>query len=209
MKDKLCTRYRNISGTILVINDLNYLEIGINEVIDISLFSDNLINKSVGLREHIALKNLIPDESGVEAQQIDLNFLKKGSSFNNSFIKQVAQEIKETIKFPFEEIGQDIKSLAKEIGKEISANIQNQQISDENIKVIIEKLINSKNNIAIDENNEYEKNIIDSNINRMQEALEKKYPSTSQNLTMISEEKLDGNDELISDLRDMLNKKGD
>ena len=132
MEDRLADRYRNISGTILVINDLNYLEIGINEVIDLSLFSDTFLNRSRGLREHIALKNLIPDESSVTAQQIDPKFFKTGNQFDDNFIKQLAQEVGKQM-----EQGQTtqnidseiIKVIAAEIGKEISNNIQKQHVS--------------------------------------------------------------------------------
>ena len=92
MKDNIANRYRNISGTVLVINDLDYLEIGINQIIDLRMFPDEALNKSMGLREHIALNNLIRDNSEEEAQLIDASSFRTENMLNDEFIKKLAVE---------------------------------------------------------------------------------------------------------------------
>ena len=210
MEDRLSDKYRNISGTILVINDLNYLEIGINSVIDLSLFSDNFLNKSRGLREHIALKNLVPDESGVQTQQIDPNLFKVNNQFDDNFIKQLAKEVRDQTEKGNSQPNIDIeiiKTIAEEIGKEISNNIKSQQSSiTENSFQEILKQIEYKNQEI--NNNEYEQNIINSSIERMQQALTEKYPQDSQKPPQISEENIDSDEDFTSDLKNILNKKG-
>jgi len=206
MDDKLGKRYRNISGTILVINDLNYLEIAINEVIDLSLFSDDFLNKSRGLREHIALKNLIPDVSGVQAKQIDENTFKTNQMFGEDLIKKLTQEIKDNITIE-QNTKVDIelvKNIASEIGKEISKNISAQNSID--VSKLYEILQSS--NIKNDDKNPYEQNISNSSINKIQEALEKRFPNTQQKQSIISEENFDSDDNNISDLKDLLKNSG-
>jgi len=192
MEDKLADRYRNISGTILVINDLNYLEIGINDVIDLRLFSDDFLSKSRGIREHIALKNLVPDTSNVQAMQLSTSDLNKNKLFNDDIIKEL---IKETSKYFIESKLDNslnielIKIIAAEVGKEIANNIQPQFTTEK----------------TIDQNNEYEQNIIDSNIEKIQQALENKYPSPPQKPSLASEESFDDNsDNYIADLKDII-----
>lgn len=211
MSDSLSKRYRNISGTILVINDLNYLEIGINEVIDLSLFSDDFLNKSRGLRGQIALKNLIPDESNVQAKQIDQNILQIDQNFSVDLIKELASEVSKQITVENKKddgLNLDlIKAIASEIGKEITQNIQQTNIDANTIRDILQDIEN-KNKI-INNNNEYEKNIINSSIDRMQEALATKYPQVSQDPPLASEESFDGSDCYISDLKNLINNSGE
>ncbi|OQB39755.1 MAG: hypothetical protein BWY04_01529 [candidate division CPR1 bacterium ADurb.Bin160] len=196
MEDKLEKRYRNISGTILIFNDLNYLEIGINEVIDLSLFSDDFLNKSRGLREQIALKNLVPDTSDVNAKQIDEKTFRMDRMFGEDFIKQIAKEVKDNIINEHNNTNSDlIKSIAAEIGKEISKNISSQ--TENSLKP------------NITDNNKYEQNIIDSSINKMQEALEKKYPEIQHSTSLIPETKIDQDEDYIFDLKDILKKQGE
>lgn len=188
MDNKLSGRYRNISGTILIINDLNYLEIGINQIIDLSLFSDEILQKSIGLREHIALKNLIPDDSEDEAQKIDVNTFRLDKHFNDDFIKNLAVEVTKQSS----NIDMDlIKTIASEIGKEIANNLQTSQVVVENKEI----------------KNDYEENIINSNIERINEALQKKY-KVENKPTDATEIDIEESEDFSNDLKDLINRKG-
>lgn len=194
--DSLKRRYRNISGTILVINDLNYLEIGINEVIDLSLFSDELLDKTRGLRYHIALKNLIPDESNVKAKSIDNNYMN--NSINEDTIRKVATEIIKEMPQNNQQINIDlniIRTIAEEIGKEIANSMKIQN-----------NTVDNNEPFKVEYNNEYEDNITNSSIEKMQEALAKKYVSVKQNNNHVDEESFDEENNL-EDLKNLLNKK--
>lgn len=193
MEDKLSDRYRNISGTILVINDLNYLEIGINEIIDLRLFSDDFLKKSRGLREHIALKNLVPDTSDVQAMQLKTSDINNDQhNYDKNFISQIVTEIVKQTPNNTQQIDMNeiIKKIASEIGKEIADNIKHATVTVSNDE--------NKNDM-----NEYEQNIINANIDRVQNALLNKYPTTTQsNLT--TQANFDDDEDYISDLKDLI-----
>ena len=185
MGNNLSGRYRNISGTILIINDLNYFEIGINQIIDLNLFSDETIQKSMGLREHIALKNLIPDNSEEEAQKIDINKFRLDKYFNDEFIKNLAVEVNKKSS----NIDMDlVKTIAAEIGKEIANNLQLNQQS------VIQKT---------ESKNDYEENIINSNIERISEAIQKKYKIENKTENVI-EIKIEDDEVFSNDLKDLI-----
>ncbi len=185
MGNNLSGRYRNISGTILIINDLNYFEIGINQIIDLNLFSDETIQKSMGLREHIALKNLIPDNSEEEAQKIDINKFRLDKYFNDEFIKNLAVEVNKKSS----NIDMDlVKTIAAEIGKEIANNLQLNQQS------VIQKT---------ESKNDYEENIINSNIERISEAIQKKYKIENKTENVI-EIKMEDDEVFSNDLKDLI-----
>jgi len=185
MSNNLSGRYRNISGTILIINDLNYFEIGINQIIDLNLFSDETIQKSMGLREHIALKNLIPDNSKEEAQKIDINKFRLDKYFNDEFIKNLAVEVNKKSS----NIDMDlVKTIAAEIGKEIANNLQLNQQS------VIQKT---------ESKNDYEENIINSNIERISEAIQKKYKIENKTENVI-EIKMEDDEVFSNDLKDLI-----
>jgi len=169
----------------IIINDLNYFEIGINQIIDLNLFSDETIQKSMGLREHIALKNLIPDNSEEEAQKIDINKFRLDKYFNDEFIKNLAVEVNKKSS----NIDMDlVKTIAAEIGKEIANNLQLNQQS------VIQKT---------ESKNDYEENIINSNIERISEAIQKKYKIENKTENVI-EIKMEDDEVFSNDLKDLI-----
>lgn len=194
MEDKLSDRYRNISGTILVINDLNYLEIGINEIIDLRFFSDDFLKKSRGLREHIALKNLVPDTSDVQAMQLKTSDINNGNqpSYDNDLISKIVTEVNKQApnNTPAIDMDEMIKKIASEIGKEIANNIKQQTI------------VVSSNEKEIP-TNEYEQNIVNSNIERVQDVLFSKYPTITQS-NLSAKENFEDDEDYISDLKNLI-----
>ena len=184
MKDPIAARYRNISGTILVINDLDYLEIGINEIIDLSAFPEDLLKKSIGLREHIALSNLMRDNSNNHAHVVQLN--SNMPEISDDLIEKIAKRVSDILSNTQKDYSNTIKEIASEIGKQISANI--------NIE-----------NVPKNEINEYEENIINENINRINRALDEKY-KTAKTTNDVSEKTLDEIDSTIPDLKNILSK---
>lgn len=194
MKDNIANRYRNISGTVLVINDLDYLEIGINQIIDLRMFPDEALNKSMGLREHIALNNLIRDNSEEEAQVIDASSFKTENMLNDEFIKKLAVEVGKHLNIQKQELDIDvIRQIVSEVAKEFN--------SKQAIDLSVLENFLKKQDIS----NEYEDNITNETINRIQEALNTKY-SVKQS-TVVSEEIID--DDTSDDLKEILSKKGD
>lgn len=186
MDNKLSGRYRNISGTILIINDLNYLEIGINQIIDLNLFSEEILQKSMGLRGHIALKNLIPDDSNDEVQKIDIDTFRLDKHFNDEFIKNLAVEVKKQSS----NIDMDlVKAIASEIGKEIASNLQPNQIITNERKI----------------ENDYEENIINSNIERVSEALQRKYQIKNENSNAVEVE-TEQSEDFSNELKELIKK---
>ena len=194
MKDNIANRYRNISGTVLVINDLDYLEIGINQIIDLRMFPDEALNKSMGLREHIALNNLIRDNSEEEAQLIDASSFRTENMLNDEFIKKLAVEVGKHLNIQKQELDIDvIRQIVSEVAKEFN--------SKQAIDLSVLENFLKKQDIS----NEYEDNITNETINRIQEALNTKY-SVKQS-TVVSEEIID--DDTSDDLKEILSKKGD
>lgn len=65
------TRYRNVSGGSIIINDINpNWELPDGGILDVSGFPNDLIGKSHDLRRLIAKNFLIPDQTSVRAEEI-------------------------------------------------------------------------------------------------------------------------------------------
>lgn len=198
MVDRLAQRYRNISGTILVINDLNYLEIGINEVIDLSLFSDDFLDRSRDLRKQIALNNLLPDESNVEAKRIDENSFNNGS-LSDDIVNRVVEEVKKQFKNDENKVQEN--SISEDSIKKLL-----QEFSD----VILDSIKNRPDKLPISEEQsesdiDYEQEIVNSSVKRLNEALNKTMPNVKQKASA-SEISFEDED-YISDLKKLIDSK--
>ena len=191
----LADRYRNVSGTILVINDMNYFEIGVNGVIDLSLFSDDILNKSRGLREHIALNNLIPDNSGQQAMVVVQEMFQENQKIDNDFVNTIVNEVANKINNPLDM--EMVRVIASEIGKEIAKNMQFSNIENKDSLPIKTNVIQP----------DYESQMVNETINKIQGALEKKFPQVSEP-PPVNEEVFESQDVDSSELKKLLKKPG-
>jgi hypothetical protein len=201
----LARKYRNVSGTILVINDMNYLEIGINAVIDLSLYSDDTLKRSRGIIEQIALNNLIPDDLSSPTMVFAQGMAD--SSVSEDFIQHLANEVSKKIHKPIDM--EMINAIAATIGQEISKNItiKENPSQDQDLLDKIENIINNTDT-KTKSYNEYENNMVQSNIDRMQSALEQKFPQVNEPPSA-NEEIFQSDDVDPSELKRLLNKSGD
>lgn len=182
--NELHNRYRNVSGTILMINDMNHFQIPINGIVDVEHFDNETINNSIDFRQHIAMNNLVPDNTEKKAVTIPR-------------IQSVKKEIDlDTIKLIAEEIG---KSIAGQLGK---------NNSDELVS-LIKKLI--KNNPDIEENinssTNYKARLEQAHINKLQNAMNQQYNNVKEPSPAKEKERNSISDEEdINELKKLLSK---
>jgi hypothetical protein len=202
----LARKYRNVSGTILVINDMNYLEIGINAVVDLSLYSEDTLRKSRGIIEQIALNNLVPDHVSSPTMVVSQGYTSADNEVDEYFIQHLADEVSKKMHKP---IDMDmITAIATAIGQEISKNINSKEDMPKE-QDLVDKIGNilDHTDAAVKTENQYEKDMMAASIDRMQSALEQKFPQVNES-PPANEETFQSDDVDPSELKRLLNKSG-
>lgn len=184
---------------------MNYLEIGINAVIDLSLYSDDTLKRSRGIIEQIALNNLIPDDLSSPTMVFAQGMAD--SSLSEDFIQHLANEVSKKIHKPIDM--EMINAIAATIGQEISKNITIKENPFQE-QDLLDKIGNILNNTdtKTKPHNEYENDMVQSSIDRMQSALEQKFPQIKEP-PPVNEEVFQSDDIDPSELKRLLNKSGD
>ena len=161
---ELANRYRNVSGTILIINDIG-VQIPINGIIENSSSTDGSLN----FREHIAMNNLVPDFS--DNQAIKIMGKEYENTLNIEQVRDIMTEVTGKIK---EEILDLLKSNMK--NTEESVNIEEITIG---IKNELLEFLKSNTEVNVSElevaNNKYEAEIETERAKKINDAVNKKF----------------------------------